>query len=205
MMPSLSPARIAPAALGAALALAGCVAGQGAVGDNASSMSASDEQIANLVLEDGPHIAVDAHLKAMGPDGWHRLALYANWDSTEDDVWQWIVTQPDCDRATALAIFWKAEPEYYLRYLDARSVPAGERAEYGLLTIIRDRWLAGGYTRSELAFDPDVDAWPLDFTALRGQYGGRVDALMPPAMRVRLAGRKIDDAGEPLPGVFKSN
>lgn len=46
------------------------------------------------------------------PDDWHRLALHGNWDFVDDAVWRTIVMRPDCDRATALAIFWMASPEY---------------------------------------------------------------------------------------------
>jgi hypothetical protein len=152
----------------------------------------------------GAPLGVDAQLEAMGPDGWHRIALYGNWDFIEPEVWRWIVTRPDCDRATALAIFWKAQPEYYLQYSGAQAVPASERDAYSLLALIRDRWAAGSYTRGELAFDPDSDAWPIDQADLTRRYGDRVERLMPAAMRVRLSGRHIPDQGPPLPGVFRS-
>jgi hypothetical protein len=126
-----------------------------------------------------------------GPDDWHRLALYGNWDGVEDNVWRTIVLHPDCDRATALAIFWKATPEYYLEFSDRMSVPAVNRSAYDLINLIRERWQSGAYVRSELAFDPDTDAWPLDFHELRRLHGARVDQLMPAAMRVRLEGRRL--------------
>lgn len=148
-------------------------------------------------------LGVDTQLEAMGPDGWHRIALYGNWDYTEPEVWRWIATRPECDRATALAIFWKTQPEYFLQYSDAAEVPASEREAYALLALIRDRWAAGRYTRSELAFDPDADAWPIDRADLIRRYGDRVERLMPAAMRVRLSGRPIPDEGPPLPGVFR--
>lgn len=125
------------------------------------------------------------------PDDWHRLALYGNWDGVEDRVWRTIVLHPDCDQATALAIFWKASPEYYVEFNDRTAVPAVNRSGYDLITLIRERWQSGAYVRSELAFDPDTDAWPLDFDDLRRRYGARVDQLMPPTMRVRLEGRRL--------------
>jgi hypothetical protein len=142
----------------------------------------------------------EAELRAMGPDGWHRLALHGNWDTIQPQVWRWIVTQPDCDRATALLLFWKTEPEFYLEFADRANVPDANRFDFDLIELIRDRWFAGAYTRAELALDLDEDAWPLDFADLRQRYGDRVDRFMPPSMRVRLPGRRIAEGGEPLPG-----
>lgn len=136
-----------------------------------------------------------------GPDDWHRLALYGNWDFIEKSAWREIVAQSDCDRATALAIFWKASPEYYAQFVDRSAVPAINRDDYDLIVLIRDRWQAGAYSRAELAFDPDVDAWPVDLDDLRQRYGDRVEQLMPPNMRVQLQGRRLSNANFKAPGV----
>lgn len=66
----------------------------------------------------------------MGPDGWHRIALYGNWDFIEPEVWRWIAIQLECDRATALAIFWKVQPDYYVQRAARaclRSIARGSR------------------------------------------------------------------------------
>jgi hypothetical protein len=125
------------------------------------------------------------------PDDWHRLALYGNWDGVEEIVWRTIVLHTDCDQATALAIFWKASPEYYVEFKDRSSVPTVNLSGFDLTSLIRERWQSGAYVRSELAFDPDTDAWPLDFDDLRRRHGARVDQIMPPTMRVRLEGRRL--------------
>jgi len=138
------------------------------------------------------YITVDALTRTYtDPDDWHRLALYGNWDVVEDDVWRAIVTHPDCDQATALAIFWKASPEYYLQFDDRARVPAVNRGGYDLTNLIRERWQRGAYVRSELAFDPNTDAWPLDLDDLRRRYGERVGQFMPATMRVTLEGRRL--------------
>lgn len=125
------------------------------------------------------------------PDDWHRLALYGNWDGVEEIVWRTIVQDPDCDQATALVIFWKASPEYYVEFKDRADVPAVNLSGYDLINLIRERWQSGAYVRSDLAFDPDTDAWPLDFDDLRRRHGARVDQLMPQTMRVRQEGRRL--------------
>jgi hypothetical protein len=183
------------------LPLAGCAAEAQDAYANGVAVMMNGADIGNFTADLGPALTVDDKLKAMGPDGWHRIALYANWDFTEDAVWQWMVSQPDCDRATALEIFWKASPDYYLQYRDRSAVPAGERAHYDLIISIRDRWVAGGYKRSELAADP-LDIQLIDFAGLEKRYGDRVAKLMPLSMRVRVRGRVIENAGDPLPGTL---
>jgi hypothetical protein len=71
---------------------------------------------------------------------------------------------------------------------------------FDLVTLIRDRWLAGAYSRSELAFDRDRDAAPVDLAALDRRYGAR-SALIPASMRVSLAGRRLEDDRPPLPNM----
>lgn len=136
------------------------------------------------------------------PDDWHRLVLYGNWDFVDAGVWRDIAMQPDCDRATALAIFWMASPEYYVEFASRETVPEVNRAGYDLINTIRARWQAGDYPRAELAFDPETDVWPIDLEGLRQRYGARVDQLMPAGMRVRLEGRRLTRAGFHAPGVF---
>lgn len=140
-----------------------------------------------------------------GPDDWHRLALYGNGDFIDAAAWREIVMQPDCDRATALAIFWKMSPDYYAQFPDRAAVPEVNRAGYDLIELIRERWQAGVYRRGELAFDLEADAWPVDFDELRQRYGARVDRLIPPAMRVSLPGRRLTQTGFRAPGVFGSD
>jgi hypothetical protein len=134
-----------------------------------------------------------------GPDDWHCVAETWNWDAGEDPLW-WIVTRPDCDRATALMVFWKSGPHHYLGRDRWENVHADD---YDLYHTIRARWAAGCYTRSELAFDCETDGHAVDVVALRRSFGDEVDRVMPLAMR-RLAGRRLDarDYIEGLPSRF---
>jgi hypothetical protein len=97
-----------------------------------------------------------AWLETATPDQWHQVADGWNWGSGEDPL-RWIVSQPDCDKATALLIFWRGEPGYY--WSGARD-KAGWKASgkffpedlYDMLTGIVARWRAGGFTRSEIDY-----------------------------------------------------
>lgn len=90
-----------------------------------------------------------------------------------------------------------------MAFADRAAVPATNRSGYDLVTLIRERWQRGAYSRSELAFDPDTDVWPLDRAKLEQRYGDRVEAMMPASMRVRLEGRRLDPGGRQFPGTLQ--
>ncbi len=113
----------------------------------------------DLNEEDSKHLARQiAWLNSHGPDDWHRVALDFNWDGPLY-VLDWIVRQEDCDMATALTIFWKGEPAYWID--DAQSSdeePNGfSYLNRKLCTYIAGRIGQRGYKRSKIGFAPD--AW----------------------------------------------
>lgn len=146
-------------------------------------------------------IRADAKLKALGPAGWHRIALYANWDFVEPDAWRWIVSQPDCEKATALTIFWKAGPVYFFEHGSRDRVPAFQQDDWDLIMFIRDRWRAGAYMRSEFGFVPERDADRDTMQQLRKLLGDRLDAEVPSSMFDPLPGKHPPN-DTPMPGVF---
>ncbi len=50
-----------------------------------------------------------AWLKNCGPDEWYRVAVTFNWDAGLE-LLRWIVSQSDCDKGTAVAVFHRASP-----------------------------------------------------------------------------------------------
>jgi hypothetical protein len=127
----------------------------------------------------------------------HWVATNWNWDLGEE-VLYWIVTRPDCDRATALDVFWNGQPEYGLRYgLDRSKVPHHELNVFDLVAEISARWQHGAYTRAELSFDPphfDVILRSEPFE--RARYGDLYERLIPSSMLQRLPGRTIPSDGQ---------
>ncbi|MBX7494724.1 DUF4274 domain-containing protein [Qipengyuania sp. 6B39] len=93
-----------------------------------------------------------AHLEKGMPDDWHFIADNWNWDD-ELDVLYWIVSQPDCDRATALTTFWKGEPTGYDYETDDEEMGASPYSVAPMLRYISERFNTSGYPRSEIAFD----------------------------------------------------
>lgn len=96
-------------------------------------------------------------LATASPDEWHRVALDFNWGEPLY-VLNWIVHQPNCDIATALTIFWLGEPEFWLEESGSnKDTPnAYSYMNRAICAYIADRVLAGGYTRSEIMFQPDT-------------------------------------------------
>jgi hypothetical protein len=86
------------------------------------------------------------------PEDWHRVALDFNWDNPIDPLY-WIVQQPQCDRATALTIFWLAQPTCYSTQTEADDWDAERVSERKLVQFIADRIHGKGFERAKIAFD----------------------------------------------------
>ena len=82
---------------------------------------------------------------------WHQAADAWNWDYGFPPM-QWIASQRDCDRATAVLLYYLSGPSYFLQH---ETEPHERTREgYGLVATIRDRVRRGDYHRSEIAYDP---------------------------------------------------
>ena len=95
-----------------------------------------------------------AHLRFLGPEKWHCFARQWNMDDGLE-FFDWIVRQPDCERATAQLIFWRCVPFYYLpdegKEPDATEERRRASDEFKLLKVIADNWTRGFYTESRLS------------------------------------------------------
>lgn len=142
--------------------------------------------------------ALMAWLERHGPDEWHQIALSANWDFVDPKLFEWIIAQPDCDEATALALFWRGGVSWLAAHPDEPHEAAG------LLRAILRRWSEDGFARGEIAFPGGVDdAMIRDGEIGRMDAEGTRDALgMPPDMLRdhpgRIVGRR-EDAPEGFP------
>ncbi len=91
-------------------------------------------------------------LQNSSPDDWHRYAFHHNWDDRLDGLF-WIVSQPECDRSTALLIFWKGEPTGYDYEDDEEEMGDDIYAVAPMLKYISERFNTTGYRRAEIAYD----------------------------------------------------
>lgn len=95
-------------------------------------------------------------LKNASPDDWHRYAWHHNWDERLDGLF-WIVSQPDCDRATAMMTFWKGCPTGYDYEEDDEPMGDDVYAVAPMLRYISERFHTTGYPRAEISYDFLVD------------------------------------------------
>lgn len=87
-------------------------------------------------------------------EGWHGYAVSFNWDDGTE-IARWIVDQPDCDKGTALYLYYAAQPGYYVRYPSleaARAIYVDEEA-LALMLAICANWSRGVYR--SYRFHPD--------------------------------------------------
>jgi hypothetical protein len=98
-----------------------------------------------------------AWLETASPDDWHRAMLDFNWDSDIDPLF-WIARQPQCDKATALTIFWLGQPAYYLIVAKENGgTDDNDAAVWQMLKYIAQRINAKGYVHSKIAYKVDED------------------------------------------------
>lgn len=91
-------------------------------------------------------------LQSRSPDDWHRYAFAHNWDDGLSGL-SWIVRQPNCDKATAMLIFWRGEPTAYDYETDDSKMGDDPYAVAPMLRYIAERFNTSGYPRAEIAYD----------------------------------------------------
>lgn len=142
--------------------------------------------------------ATIAWLKNAGPDDCHRAALDFDWGGPLYLI-DWIVRQSDCDVATALTVFWAGQPACWL--IEQGSI-AEEPNGYSYLNrqicaYIADQVRAGGYTRSRIAFSPEVGTKEdyVDLVAVEKSLTNPNFRTHPDLIRKRRGRRIENDAG----------
>jgi hypothetical protein len=104
------------------------------------------------------------------PEELHAFADTWNWDKGRWAL-QEILDNPACEAATALLIYWRSRPEYYLQYADRDAIVANPLASHALdgfdfMTKLEARYVAGDFPVGSVSFDPSND----DGMSLVGAY-----------------------------------
>lgn len=79
-----------------------------------------------------------------------------NWDIGIHHMRQ-VIENLYCDAGTALMVYWRAEPEYFLQYADRSEVPTYSHENFDLLCEIERRYLSGEYKTKLCEYDPKSD------------------------------------------------
>jgi hypothetical protein len=82
----------------------------------------------------------------------HYLADYWNWDKGED-VLRVVAGHQYCEKATALLIYWRSSPGYFVDK-DVNDIPECNRELYELYSYIKSRYLNNEYISGECSYDP---------------------------------------------------
>ncbi|MGO4291732.1 DUF4274 domain-containing protein [Chitinophaga sp. RAB17] len=95
------------------------------------------------------------------PQELHYLAEQHNWDDGVD-VLQWVVESEQCSEATALMLFWLAQPREFIKYkLTFTFGNIHENQVFQLIKTILENFTKGVYKKTDIHFDPvTVNGFP---------------------------------------------
>lgn len=128
------------------------------------------------------------------PDIWHVVATRWNWDYSHAPL-LWIIRQQKCDIATALEIFFLAEPTYYFRWAKDRSaVPTDNLEMFDFLAELRARLARGFYRRSEIAFDGEEHMSYINRGLQTAEERGLAESFFPLEAGQKIPGRDLKDS-----------
>lgn len=115
---------------------------------------------------------------------WLAYVLHSNYN-VNDSVIDWLIRQPQCDKAVALALYWHLGAGFYVQFSDRESVPSHALHSYDLVKYIESRYLQDGFVTNEIAFDPS------------GRFDDYADEIVvvpvPEEMKQPLLGHLVDE------------
>jgi hypothetical protein len=125
-------------------------------------MPVSDQRFAEIFAlsngEQGDAEALAFCRETTDPEELHSFADTWNWD---EGTWalEEILRNPACEAATALMIYWKAAPEYFLQFADREGLAADpirsfQLESFDFVAELEQRYLAGAFPVGSISFDP---------------------------------------------------
>jgi len=128
------------------------------------------------------------------PDVWHVVATSWNWDYSHPPL-LWIIRQETCDIATALEIFFLADPAYYFRWAKDRSaIPPQNLEVFDFLAELRQRLAQGFYPRSEIAFDGEERMFYINRGLQTAEDRVLADSFFPLKAGQKIPGRDLTNS-----------
>jgi len=98
-------------------------------------------------------------LKNAGPKERHQLVSEWNHDSGYD-VFNWIMNDPETDKATALMMYWMsggAGNKIYANRDDMMETASWDAERYDFIELLEEKYLSGFYKNQILVYDPTND------------------------------------------------
>lgn len=108
------------------------------------------------------------YLPQYSPEMWHQIAMSWNWDNGYD-VLRWIISQPICDKGTALLLYWRSSPRYMVQYATKEEVNKYEIENYEFVKEIENKYVSGFFQNENFEFDPQHDDGT-DWTTTYSEY-----------------------------------
>ncbi|MDV6374205.1 DUF4274 domain-containing protein [Deinococcus arenicola] len=100
-------------------------------------------------------------------DAWLWFACDSNSDGNGELI-GWMIEQPTCPEAAALAIYWYSGAGYYAQYQTREQVPKFGQATFDVLETIQQRLLGKFYRTTAVGFDPSNDPTPIGSLSVPG-------------------------------------
>ena len=111
-----------------------------------------------LLEELESNVSKDIFEKFKSPEALHFLAEHWSWESEEDiQVFWWICNSVHCSKATALLIYWRAQPEDYVHYKLGTKIQSHNNQIFAMIQYIMQRYAANDYKSFDLHYDPHED------------------------------------------------
>lgn len=136
-----------------------------------------EAEIKKLVSE-----KVIQYAESASPEVWHQMVMDWNWDN-DYGFFQWLVYNPNAERATILMIYWMSGPRYGFSFKD----------------ILEEKYIEGYYKNQSIGFHPECDADGYNWTI------GNREILnpqpVPEMMYKEVNGRNIECLGNYIEGI----
>lgn len=88
----------------------------------------------------------------------HEIILHYNWDDGIE-IPRAVINNKNCDKGTALMVYWLACPGYYCQYENRDKVSGQyEIASYDLIDEIEQKYRNGFYQNRSILFNPRYDS-----------------------------------------------
>ena len=138
------------------------------------------------------------YLKRATPDEWLYTVCDLNYDDENEELLYWIIRQPQCEKAVALALYWRLNPGYYAQYEYRDSIKsAHEKVTFDLLKEVETKYQDGFYKNTTLGFDPAKDFvvdgaqdYAYDWTKV--YEGNQLKRKLPDLMKVKIVGSDVN-------------